>query len=185
MDQSFDAILDASRSPEGSDLRNDAGDDLTRCIALLDGCPGVNFRTLNRECDFLFLFVDTEDLDFDLLTDMEHFTGMVDAAPSELANVDQSVRASQVDKGAKVGQVTDDALAYLARFELIEQFFAAALAPFLDSEALGEDQAIARPIDLDYFELELFVFHALEFGGSFLVFSTGSDFFALEVENLG
>src|SRR5438034_8292077 len=171
MDQSFDTILDASKGTEGCDLRNDACDDLTRCITLFDGCPGVNFRTLDRECDFLFLFVDTEDLYFDLLTDMEHFTGMVDAAPGELANMNQSVRASQIDKGTKVREVTDDALAYFAWFEFIEQFFAAALAPFLDSEALGEDQAIARPIDLDNFELEFFVFHALQFGCSFLVFS--------------
>src|SRR6266566_1779773 len=105
MDQSFDAILDASKGPEGCDLRNHACDDLTRRIPLLDGCPGVHFRTLDRECDFLFLFVDAEDLDFDLLPDMEHFTGMIDAAPGELADMNQSDGAGAIpgQRGARRG----------------------------------------------------------------------------------
>ena len=62
---------------------------------------------------------------------------MVDATPGELANMNQTVSASQVNKGAEVGEVTDDAFTYLAWFKLVEQFFATALSPFLDSEALG------------------------------------------------
>ena len=171
MDQPFNAILDACEGAKGGNLGDDTGDDLTGGVALLDRRPGINLCTFDRESDFLFLFVNAENLDFDLLADVQDFAGMIDATPGELADMDQSVCPSQVNEGAEIRQVTDDTFAHLAGFEFIEQFFAATLAPFLDSESLGEDQAIARPVDLDNFELQFFVFHALQFGCSFLVFS--------------
>src|SRR6266699_4403199 len=135
MDKPFNAILDAREGAKGRNLGDSAGDDLAGSIALLDRCPGINLCALDRESDFLFLFVNAEDLNFDLLADLEDFTGMVDAAPGELADMDQSVCATQVNEGAEICEVTDDAAPDFARFEFVEQFFAAALAPFLDSEA--------------------------------------------------
>src|SRR5712692_6216601 len=94
---------------------------------------------------------------------------MIDAAPGQLTDMHQSIRTSQVDKGAKIGEVTDHTAPYFARFQLIEQFFAAALSPFLDGQPLRKDQAVTRPIDLNDFELQFFVFHTLEFGRRLLV----------------
>jgi len=61
---------------------------------------------------------------------------MVDAAPGELADVDESVSTPQVHKGAKVRQIAHHTTAHFAGLQLIEQLFAATLTPFLDSQAL-------------------------------------------------
>ena len=185
MDEPLNAILDAGKSPKGGNLGDDAGDDLTRGIALLYRCPGIHLGPLDGEGDLLLFFIDAEHLHFDMLTDMQDFTGMIDATPGQLADMHQSICASQVDKGAKIGKVADDAMADFARLQLVEQLFTATLAPFLDGQPLGKDQAIACPVDLDDFELQFFVFHALQFGRRLLVLPTGSHFFTLEVEYLG
>src|SRR5215469_3208041 len=140
MNEALDAILNTSESAKGRDLGDGPGDDLARCVALFDGCPRVNLSALDGQGDFLFVFIDAEDLDFHLLADLEHLTGMIDAAPGQLTDVHQAVCASQVDKGAKVSEVADDATAYLARFQLIEEFLAPPLSPFLLGQALRENQ---------------------------------------------
>ena len=61
---------------------------------------------------------------------------MIDTAPGELADVDQPVCASQVNKGAKVGKIAHHATADFAWFQLIEQFFAPPLSPFLCGKPL-------------------------------------------------
>src|SRR5437879_7301194 len=185
MNKSLNAILDTGKRTKGCYLGNHSCDDLTWCVALLHCCPGINFCTLDRKRDFFLVFVNTEDLHFNILADVQDFTGMVDTAPCELADMDQPVGTTQVDKGTKVGKVTHHSLANFAGFQLIEQFFATALTPFLDRQTLRKDQAVTRPVDLDNFQLQLFVFHALELGRRLLVFSTRRDFFAFEVENLG
>src|SRR5947209_19763056 len=98
--------------------------------------------------------------------------------------MDQSICAAQVDKGTEIGEIAHDATSYFTRPQLVEEFFASSLSPFLDREALGKDQAVACAVDLDNLELQFLVLHALKFGCSFLVIATGGHFLALEVENL-
>ena len=116
---------------------------------------------------------------------MQDLAGMIDATPRQLANMHQSIRSTQVNKGAEIGEVAHHAMAHFTGLQFVEQLFPPALSPFLDGQPLGQDQAVACSIDLNDFELQLFVFHALQFGCRLLVLATGSHFFALEVENLG
>lgn len=109
---------------------------------------------------------------------------MVDAAPGQLADMHQSVGASQIDKGPEIGEVTDDTTSYFTRLQLIEQFFAATLAPFLHSETLGKDQKVTRSVDLDDFELELFLLHRSQPGKSPLALASGDHIFGSETQNL-
>ena len=148
------------------------------------GCPRVNFSALDGQGDFLLFFIHAEDLNFHLLADLEDLAGMIDAAPGQLADVHQAVCASQVDKGAKVGEIADHATAYLTGFQLIEEFLAPALSPFLLGQALRKNQAVTRAINLDDLELQFLIFHALQLGCSLLVFAARGDFLALEIENL-
>ena len=110
---------------------------------------------------------------------------MVDTTPGQLADMHQSVRASQVHKGPEVGEIADDATSYFPWLQLVKELLATALSPLLDGQALGEDQAVARAIDLDDFELELFIFHTLELGRRLLIITALRHFLALEVQNLG
>src|SRR6266849_6789091 len=96
----------------------------------------------------------------------------------------QSVSASQVDKRTEVGEIADNTPAYFPRLKFIEQLFAPPLAPFLHGQALGEDEAVVRAVDLDDLELEFFILHARQPGRCLLAFAASSDFFRFEVEDL-
>src|SRR5581483_2489638 len=153
-----DAIFDACKGTKGSDLGDDTCYHLARSIALLNGRPGINLGAFDRERDLFLLFINAQDLNLNFLTNVEYLAGVIDATPCQLADMDQSVGTAQIDECSKVGKVANDALAHFAGFQFIEQFLATALAPFLNGQALREDQAIARSIDLDDFELQFFVF---------------------------
>ena len=184
VNKSLNAILNAGEGPERGNLGDGACDDLTGDVALLHGSPGIDFGAFDGQGDFFLLFIDTQDLDFNFLADFEYFAGMIDAAPGELADMNQSVCASQVNKCAKVGEVTDHTMAHFAWFQLIEQFFTAPLPPFLSGEPLGEDQAVSRAINLDDLELELL---CLSYPGAWPLFPGyrhPGDLLAFEVENL-
>src|SRR5215469_8178276 len=120
MDESLDAILDTSKGPEWRYFCNHLGDHLARRIALFYCCPGINLSAFDRQRNFLLLFINAKHLDFDLLADLEHFARMVDAAPGELADMHQSVCASQVNKGPKIREVTDDTTTYFTWFQLVK-----------------------------------------------------------------
>jgi len=92
--------------------------------------------------------------------------------------MDQTICASQIDKGPKVGQIAHDPLAYLAGLEFIEQFFATALTPFLNGQTLREDQTIACAVNLNDLELQLFILHTLQLAFLHLVLAAGCDIFA-------
>src|SRR5579884_1278316 len=174
MDQALDAILDASEGAKRSNLGNRAGNKLADLIPLLHRRPGIDLGPLDGEGDLLFLLVDAQHLDFNFLPDFENLTWMIDPAPGKLADMYQAVRAAQINEGAKVGQVTDDALAHFSGFEFIEQLLAAALTPLLHSEPLREDQAVTRPVNLDDFELEFFVFHGRKLGCRLLILAASA-----------
>src|SRR5215469_10260836 len=136
MNESFNAILNARKGPEWCNFRNGTGHHLAGSIALFNRRPGINLGTFDRERDFLLLFIDGENLDLDFLADLEYFTGMIDTAPGELADMHQSVGSSQVNESAKVGKISDHATTDFAWFQLIEQLLSSLLAPFLGSQPL-------------------------------------------------
>ena len=129
MDEPLNAILDAGKSPKGGNLGDDAGDNLARGVALLHRGPGIHLGPLDGESNLLLFFIDAEHLHFDLLTDVQDFTGMIDTTPGQLADMHQSIRASQVHKGPKIGKVTDDPMTDFAGLQFVEQFFPATLPP--------------------------------------------------------
>src|SRR5579875_1792034 len=149
MDKTLDAILDTRKSPKRSDLGHDASDDLSDRIALFDGCPGINLGALDGERDLFLFLIYAQYLHFDLLANMQHFAGMVDAAPGQLTDMHQSVGPAEVNKSPEVGKVANYTFAHLAGFQFIEQFLAATLTPLLHGQTLGEDEAVACPIDLN------------------------------------
>src|SRR5215469_7843881 len=118
MNESLDTVFNTGESAKGCDPGNDARDNLSRCIA--HPCPGVHTGMLERQGDFLFVFIDAEDLDFHLLADFEHLARMIDTAPGQLTEMHQSLCTSQVDKSAKVGEIADHAAPHLTRLQFLE-----------------------------------------------------------------
>src|SRR6266700_1897427 len=127
MDQTLNAIFDSCEGPKRRDFGNDARHHLTRSVALFDRCPRVNLSPFDRERDLLLLFIDAQNLNLDLLTDVQYLAGMIDAAPCQLADMDQSISATLINEGTKVSKVADYTLTHFAGFEFIEQFLTTAL----------------------------------------------------------
>ncbi len=114
--------------------------------------PGLGLGPLDREGDLLFLGVDAENVDLDLLPDLEHFAWVPHAAPGELGEVNESVRAADVDERAEVADRGDATLADLALLQLPDQSLLHHIAPLLNSLALRKNQTVAVAVDLDDLE---------------------------------
>src|SRR5262249_22445698 len=138
-------------------------------------------RTLDGEGDLLLLLIHREHLHLDLLADTQYLAGVVDAAPGELADMDEAIGTAQVHKRAEVGEVGDDTLPHLANLQLVQQLFAPLGTPFLYGQALGEDEAVAVAIDLDDLELQPTPHHACQL---LLCLGVVGGVLALEVEDL-
>src|SRR5579884_1754251 len=139
MDQPFDTIFDTGERSKWGNLGNGTGDDLTRSVALLHRCPRIHLGPLDGQGNLLLIFIDAEHLHFDLLANMQDFAGMIDAAPSELTDMHQSVCSSQIDKGPEISEIAHHASSYLTGPQFIEQFFTPSLPPFLHRQALRKN----------------------------------------------
>ncbi len=58
------------------------------------------------------------------LADGQHFGRMVDAAPGDVGDMQQAVDAAEIDEGAVIGDVLDDALDHLTFFEVGDDLMA-------------------------------------------------------------
>src|SRR5438445_12494125 len=80
---------------------------------------------------------------------------MVDVAPGELGDVDQAVHPVQVDEGAEVDDVRDLAVDDVAGVEPVENRLAHLLALVLEHGPAGEDDVVARAVELDHLAAQL------------------------------
>ncbi len=82
---------------------------------------GLDCLLLQAQGNFFFFVIDVQNDHVEFFVDLHHFRGVTDSSPAHVGNVEQSVDPSQVDKGAKIGDVFDNALALLADFEFFQQ----------------------------------------------------------------
>src|SRR6185312_9599646 len=148
VDQAFDAFLELAERAVRHDV-DDAGlVDRADRILLLDVLPGAGFLLLEAQGDLFLVLVYGEDLDLDLLVDLEHVAGVVDAAPGHVGDVQEAVDAAQVDERTEVGDVLDRALDNLPGLNAIEGLALELLALLLDELAAGDDDVAAFLVDL-------------------------------------
>src|SRR6185312_6939750 len=96
-----------------------------------------------------------DDFGFDLVTDLVARLGVVDLVPRQLALVDETVDATEVDEDAERRDRAHRAADLLADLEAAEQLVAL-LAPLLvERDLLGQDQAVRLAVDLEDLEAEL------------------------------
>ena len=102
-----------------------------------------------RQADALPLEVDLEHLDLDLVADRDHRGRVVDVLPGQLGDVDESVHAAQVDEGAEVDDRGHDALADLARLEVLEELLPLLLLRLLQPGPPAQHHVVAVLVELD------------------------------------
>src|SRR6202171_3827980 len=123
-----DEALDAGLELDERAVVGDVGDAALEAGADrelgLDALPRIGLQLLHAERDAVGLGGDLDELDLDLLTDVEHLGGMIDAPPRDVGDVQQAVDAAEIDEGAVVGDVLDHAVDDLALFEVLHQLLA-------------------------------------------------------------
>src|SRR5262249_50444883 len=105
------------------------------------------------ERDALGLGVVLEDLDGDLVVDLEHLGRVLDATPAHVGDVEQAVDAAEVDEGAVLGDVLDDALDDHALGEVLQGAGLHLVALFFEQHAAREHDVTALFVELDDLEL--------------------------------
>ena len=118
----------------------------------LDALPRIGLELLHAERDALRLRVEADHLDLDVLADVERLGGMVDAPPGDVGHVQQAVDAAEIDEGAVIGDVLDDAVEDLAFLEAGDQLGALLGAALLEDGAARHDDVAARAVHLEDLE---------------------------------
>ena len=82
----------------------------THLIASSNVLPGIGAQLLETQRNPLPLAVELQDAHVDFFTDLDHFGGVLDAFPSHVGDVQQSIDAAEIDERAVIGEVLDHAL---------------------------------------------------------------------------
>ena len=114
VDQPLHARLQLDEGAVVGDVRDGALEARADRILGLDAGPRIGLQLLHAEADALRLRVDAHDLHLDRVADVDDLARMIDAPPRHVGDVQQAVDAAQIDEGAVVGDVLDDAVDHLA-----------------------------------------------------------------------
>src|SRR5262249_28816505 len=156
-DQALDAGLELDEGAVVGDVGDatlEAGADR---IFRLDALPRIVEQLLHAERDAVGLVVDFYNLDLHLLADIEHLGGMIDAPPGDVGDVQEAVDAAEVDEGAVVGDVLDDAVDDLPFFQILHQLLALLGAGLFQHGAARHDDVAAAAIHFQDLERLLIV----------------------------
>ena len=154
VDQALDPLFELDERPVGHHVDHRALDARADGIFVFDRFPRAGRALLEAQGDLLLLVVDVQDLDFDFLVDRDQFGRMVDASPTHVGDVQQAVDAAEIDEGAELGDVLDDALAALADFELGQQLGLLFGPLGLDQRAAADDDVPPGLVDLQHQALD-------------------------------
>ena len=153
VDEAFDAFLQFHERAVRNEVGDLAFDLLAGRETLFDLVPGILLRLLQAEGNALLLLVDVEHEDFELLTDLEQFARMAEAAPGHVGDVEQAVHAVEIDERAEIGEVLDRARDGVADLDAFEEFLALLAPLLLDQFAPAKHDVLPVVVDLDDFEI--------------------------------
>src|SRR5207253_1605596 len=152
MDEALDPGLQFDKGAVVGDVGDAAFEFGAGRVFELDALPRIGFELLHAERDALRLRVEADDLDLDGLADMQRLRGMVDAAPGDVGDVQQAVDPAEIDEGAVIGDVFDDAGEDLALLEAGDQLRALLGPALLEHGAARDDDVAARAVHLEDLE---------------------------------
>ena len=162
MDKALDALLYFREAAVVGEVGDGGEDPGAYRVAAGQLHPRVVPQLLHAQAHAAFLPVELEDADVHLVADIHHFAWMADAPPSHVGDVQQAVNAAEIDEGAVVGQVLDDALEVLALLQGGQQRLPLLAVLPLQHGAPGDDHVVALLVQLDDAELQWL---ALQMGG--------------------
>ena len=147
VDQAFDARFEFDEGPEFHQPRDLAADDgVVRILAGGPG-PGVLDHLAIGKADAAGFAVDLLDADADRLAFLHDLAGMLDAAPRQLADVQQPIDpVAQFDEGPEIHQLSHRAFIDLARSERLEEGLLLLFLLAFQHGPAAEDEVLPRGI---------------------------------------
>src|SRR3954451_9724415 len=110
VDQAFDARLEFDERAVVGDVGDATGEAGTQRVLGFDALPRIVQQLLHAQRDAVGFVVDLDDLDLHGLADREHFGRMIDAAPRDIGDVQQTVDAAEINERTVIGDVLDHAV---------------------------------------------------------------------------
>ena len=147
--QAFDAFFQLDERAVRHDVDDLGLVNAADRILALDVLPGRCLLLLQAQRDLFLFLVDRQNLHFDFLVDLEHFTWMIDPAPAHVGDVQEAIDAAQVDERAEVGDVLDRALDDLAEHQAVERLALQLFTLLLDHLSAGDDDVATFFVDLE------------------------------------
>jgi len=152
VDQAFDARLQFDERAVVGDVGDAAGEARVERVLPLDALPRIIQQLLHAERDAVGLVVDLDDLHLHGLADGQHFGRVVDPAPGDIGDVQQTVDAAEINERTVVGDVLDDAVDDLAFFEILHQFLTLLGTCLFENRTAGNHDVAAAAIHLEDLE---------------------------------
>ena len=110
-------------------------------------------QLLETQGDTLLLLIEVKDDDLDLLIEGDNLFRMVDTAPGEIGDMDETVNTAEVDEYAVVGDVLDGSFENLTLLKLGDEFGPLLLLLGLEQSLVGYDDIAELLVDLDDLEV--------------------------------
>ena len=120
---------------------------------LVEVVPWMWSQLLVTKGDPLLLRVEFLDDDLDLLVEGDDFLRVVDPAPRQIGDVDETVNTAEVDEYTLVGDVLDSSFKDLSLLELADELSPTLLLLCLEEGLVGNDDVAELLVDLDDLEV--------------------------------
>src|SRR3979411_758877 len=151
-DQAFDARLQFDERAVVGDVGDAAGEARVERVLPLDALPRIVQQLLHAERDAGGAWVSLDDLHLHGLADGQHFGRVVDPAPGDIGDVQQTVDAAEINERTVVGDVLDAAVDDLAFFEILHQFLTLLGTCLFENRTAGNHDVAAAAIHLEDLE---------------------------------
>ena len=153
VDEAFDSGSDLDERAVGGEIDHLARNARSDGELIKNVAPGILLGLLETERDALAVAIDIENHDFELLSDLEHFARVLDAAPAHVGDVEKSVDAVEIDERAEVGDILHAAGADLVLLEARQELRLLLGESALDEFAARNDEIAALVGNLDDLEI--------------------------------
>ncbi len=163
VDEALDAGLDFDEGAEVGEARDGAGDALANLIFALRGLPGFRLKLLEAKRKLLRFRIDLEDAHLDLLADGEHVFRFVDAAPRDVADVEEAIDAAEVNECAVGHKAADCTFEHVAGLHGGEASFLRCAGLFFEDNAAIDDDIFVGDVELGDAAGDFGADHFLEF----------------------
>ena len=147
--ETLDAFANLHETTERHQLGDTAVDQLAHLVRAGELLPWILLGGLQRQADALTVEVDIEHLNGDLVANGDNGARVVDVLPRQLADVDETIHAAEVDERAERHDAADNTFADLARLEVGEEAVATFLLRLFQEGTTTEYDVVAVLVQLD------------------------------------